>query len=336
MKFRRLGHSGLEVSTLCLGTMLFGDQTPEAEAERIVRHAGEIGVNFLDTADAYAGGDSERMIGRLIKGERDRWLIATKVGTRLAPPDRNRGGLGRRWIMRAIEDSLTRLGLDHVDIYYLHLDDPAAPIEETVVAMGELVRQGKARYWGVSNIRGWKIAEMMRLCDVAGVARPIVGQPYYNAMNRLPEVEYLPVCAHYRMGVVPYSPLARGVLTGKYTFGQEPEPGTRAGRKDKRMMETEFRRESMAIAQTIKAHAEARGRTTVGFAVNWVLANPIVSSVIAGPRTMAQWMGYVQAIEEGFDAEDEALLDSLVASGHPSTPGYNDPVHVITGRPKSV
>jgi aryl-alcohol dehydrogenase-like predicted oxidoreductase len=151
-------------------------------------------------------------------------------------------------------------------------------------------------------------------------------------VNRMPEVEYLPVCAHHGLGVVPYSPLARGVLTGKYSPDADPEPSTRAGRKDKRMMMTEFRRESMVIAQTIRQHAQARGRTAIGFALNWVLANPIVTSVIVGPNTQAQLGTYVDATDEPFDADDEALLDRLVAPGHPSTPGYTDPLFPVNGR----
>jgi aryl-alcohol dehydrogenase (NADP+) len=332
VEYRRLGRSGLEVSTLCLGAMLFGDRTPEAEAMRIVRRAAEAGVNFVDTADAYAGGESERVVGRAIREDRDRWIVATKVGTALPPHGPNRRGSGRVWVLRALDQSLARLGLDHVDIYYLHLDDLATPLEETVATLGDAVRQGKIRHWGVSNFRAWRIAEMIRLCGLLDVDRPVVGQPYYNAMNRMPEVEYLPACAHYGLGVVPYSPLARGVLTGKYDPGAEPDPATRAGRRDKRMMETEFRAESLRMAQAIKRHAEARGRTAIGFAVNWVLASPVVSSVIAGPRTEAQWESYLAAVGEPFDAEDEALVDRLVAPGHPSTPGYTDPLYPVTGR----
>ncbi len=333
MEYRRLGRSGVEVSTLCLGAMLFGDRTGEPEAARIIRHARDAGVNFIDTADAYAGGESERIIGRALLDERDRWVVATKGGTALPPAGPNRRGSGRLWLLRALEQSLTRLRMDYVNIYYLHLDDPATTLEETVEVMGDLIRQGKIRYWGFSNFRGWRIAEMIRLCGLLGVPRPVVGQPYYNAMNRMPEVEYLPACAHYGIGVVPYSPLARGVLTGKYSPDAAPDPTTRAGRKDKRMMETEFRPESMGMAQTIKAHAEARGGTAVGFAVNWVLANPLVSSVIAGPRTESQWESYVAALGERWDAEDEKLIDRLVPPGHPSTPGYTDPLYPVTGRP---
>jgi aryl-alcohol dehydrogenase (NADP+) len=330
---RRLGRSGLEVSSLCLGAMMFGDQADESEAGRIVQQARDAGINFIDTADAYAGGRSEEIVGRTIRSNRDWWVVATKVGTRLPPQAPNRGGIGRRWLLRGVEESLARLKIDCIDIYYLHLDDLATPLAETVNAMGTLIREGKIRYWGVSNFRGWRIAEFVRLCDLAGVPRPIAAQPYYNAVNRMPEVEYLPACAHYGIGVVPYSPLARGVLTGKYQPKVPPDPATRAGRKDKRMMMTEFREESMVIAQAIKAHAEARQRTPIGFALNWVLANPIVTSVIVGPRTRAQMQTYVAATDESFDAEDEALLDSLVAPGHPSTPGYTDPLFPVTGRP---
>ena len=331
--YRRLGPSGIEVSTLCLGAMMFGDQADEAEADRIVRSARDAGINFIDTADAYGGGRSEEIVGKTIKDHRDGWIVATKVGTRLPPFPGARGGNGRRWILRGVEESLTRLQTAYIDLYYLHLDDLATPLEETAEAMATLMRQGKIRHWGVSNFRAWRIAELIRICDLAGAPRPIAGQPYYNAVNRMPEVEYLPLCAHHGLGVVPYSPLARGVLTGKYRPKAEPDPATRAGRKDKRMMMTEFREESMVIAQIIKGHAEKKGRTAIGFAVNWVLANPIVTSVIVGPNTQAQLQTYVAATDESFDAADEALLDRLVAAGHPSTPGYTDPLYPVTGRP---
>jgi len=149
----------------------------------------------------------------------------------------------------------------------------------------------------------------------------------------MPEAEVLPACASYGLGVVPYSPLARGVLTGKYAPGQAPAADTRAGHKDKRMMETEFREESLAMAQIFKAHAEKRGMSAGQFALNWVLNNRIVTSVLAGPRTFEQWTEYLGALEHPFSAEDEALVDSLVKSGHPSTPGYNDPKYPLCGRP---
>ena len=331
MEYRFLGKSGVKVSPICLGTMMFGDRTDAAEAGNIVASARDAGVNFIDTADVYVKGESERITGKLIASDRERWVLASKVANPMGE-DPNRRGTGRKWVMRAIEESLERLATDYVDIYYIHRDPGEVPFEETAAAMADLIGAGMIRYWGLSNVRGWRIAECMRVCDEIGVPRPVVCQPYYNAMNRQPENDILPACAHYGMGVVPYSPLARGVLIGKYTPGEAPAADSRAGRKDKRMMETEFREESLAIAQKLKSHAEKKGITAGDFAVNWVLANPIVTSVIAGPRTLAQWNSYLTALGKPFDAEDEALVDSLVRPGHPSTPGYNDPNYPLTGR----
>jgi aryl-alcohol dehydrogenase (NADP+) len=312
--------------------MMFGDRTDAAEAGRIVAAARDAGVNFIDTADVYTKGESERITGKLIAPDRDRWVLATKVGNAMGDDDPNRRGTGRKWIMTAIEQSLARLGTDYVDLYYLHRDFELIPLEETVQTMADLIRAGKVRYFGISNYRGWRTAEVVNACLRLGLPRPIASQPYYNLLNRQPENEILPACAHYGLGVVPYSPIARGVLTGKYRPGAEPDATSRAGRKDRRMMETEFRAESLDIAQKVKAHAEAKGVSAAHFAINWVLNNRIVTSVIGGPRTLEQWQDYVAAIGRPFDAEDEAFVDGLVKVGHPSTPGYNDPSYPIRGR----
>ena len=258
MLYRRLGDSGLEVSVLCLGTMTFGDRTDAATAQRIVAAAFDAGVNFIDTADAYAKGASETIVGPAIAANRRRWILATKVANAMTQKPHD-GGLSRRWIMQACDDSLRRLATDYIDIYYLHKDDFDTPLSETIDAIGDLIRAGKIRYFGVSNYRGWRIAEVVATCDDLGVAHPVVCQPYYNAMNRMPEVEILPACDFYGIGVVPYSPLARGILTGKYAPGAEPPADSRVARKDQRIMETEFRAESIAMAQTIKAHAADQG-----------------------------------------------------------------------------
>jgi aryl-alcohol dehydrogenase-like predicted oxidoreductase len=331
MEYRNLGRSGLRVSPLCLGAMMFGGATDEATSARIVDRARNEGINFIDTADAYNGGRSEEVVGRAIREHRAHWVLATKLANAVGPGP-NDGGLSRRHCQLAAEDSLGRLGVDVIDILYLHKEDHATPLGETVRAMADLIRAGKIRYYGVSNYRSWRIAEICRLSDEAGIDRPVVSQPYYNMLNRMPETEQLPACAYFGLGVAPYSPLARGVLTGKYPTQAPPPDDSRAGRADKRMMETEWRPESLAIAQVIRRHAQARGITAGQFAVAWVLNNGIVTAPVAGPRTEAQWEDYVGALNYRFTAEDEALVDSLVTPGHPSTPGYNDPAYPLEGR----
>ncbi|OYV49001.1 MAG: NADP-dependent oxidoreductase [Burkholderiales bacterium 21-58-4] len=244
----------------------------------------------------------------------------------------NQSHYSRSWMMREVDNSLQRLATDYVDILYLHRDFHGENLEEAVRALGDLIREGKIRAFGVSNFRGWRIAEIIRLCEIANVPAPIVCQPYYNLLNRGPEVEILPACAHYGLGVASYSPIARGVLTGKYLPGQSPADSTRAARGDKRMMETEFRKESLDIAQTIVAHAKERGITPGQFAIAWLLNNRLVTAPIAGPRTEAQWADYQGGLTYRFTAEDEALVDRLVPPGHPSTPGYTDPAYPLEGR----
>ena len=332
MQYRNLGKSPLQVSTLCLGTMMFADQTDLAEARNIVAHAREHGVNFIDTADVYSTGKSETMVGELLnEGPRHDWILATKVGNKMSDR-RNESQYSRTWVQRACEASLQRLGTDHIDIYYLHRDFNGMDLEEPLRAIEALLRAGKIRYWGVSNFRGWRIAEAVHMARQINMPAPVVCQPYYNLLNRQPEVEVLPACLRHGIGVVPYSPIARGVLAGKYAPGAQPAEGTRAARGDKRIMETEFREESLAIAQTLKAHCEKKGVSLAHYATAWVLAHRAVSAVIAGPRTLAQWQDYLGALDCVIGADDEALVDSLVKPGHPSSPGYNDPAYPLDAR----
>jgi aryl-alcohol dehydrogenase-like predicted oxidoreductase len=331
MDYRNLGRSGLKVSSLCLGTMMFGGATDEPTSIRIIDRAREQGINFIDTANAYNAGRSEEVVGRAIRAHRSDWVLATKLANAVGPGPNDRG-LSRRHCQMAVEDSLRRLGTETIDILYLHKEDHVTPLAETAGAMADLIRSGKIRYFGVSNHRAWRIAEICRLCDELGIARPVVSQPLYNALNRMPEVEHLPACEYFGLGVVPYSPLARGVLTGKYATQAPPPEGSRAGRADPRMMETEWRPESLAIAQRLREHAEARGISAGQFAVAWVLNNGLITAPIAGPRTEAQWEDYAGALAYGFTAEDEALVNELVPPGHPSTPGYNDPAYPLEGR----
>ena len=326
-----LGASGLKVSRLWLGAMMFGDQTDEAEAGRMLAAARDAGVNAIDTADAYADGESERIVGRLIAADRERWVVATKLANPTGPGANDRG-LSRLHMVRAIDASLRRLATDRVEILYLHREDESTPLEETVGAMAHLLASGKVMYFGVSNFRAWRVARMVEMCRAAGIQPPIVCQPPYNAMTRAIETELLPCCAHYGVGVVAYSPLARGVLSGKYAPGAAPPDGSRAARSDKRILQTEFRAESLAFAQRIAAHAVARGRTPLQFALGWVWNNALVHGVIGGPKSLAQWQEYIDAMAAPFDADDEALVDAMVAPGHASTPGYTDPVYPVTGR----
>ena len=335
MQYRNLGNSNLKVSALCLGIMMFGDQTDRAMAARIVADAHANGVNYIDTADVYTNGASEVIVGELIKAQRHDWVLATKLGNAMSKRP-NEGHYSRSWMLREIDASLARLQTDYVDILYLHRDFNGMSLEEPLRALDAMLMAGKIRYWGVSNFRGWRIAELIRVAGQLGMPGPVVCQPYYNLLNRMPEVEVLPACAHYGIGVTPYSPIARGVLTGKYLPGQAAEADTRAGRGDKRILDTEFRPESLAIAQTLKAYIERKvegnGINLAQFACAWVLANRAVSSVIAGPRTLAQWQDYLPALDYAVTPEDEALVDSLVKPGHPSTPGYTDPAYPLPAR----
>ena len=261
MQYRRLGNSNLKVSTLCLGTMMFGRQTPFAEAECIVASAREHGINFIDSADSYNKGQSEIDVGKLLTGQRHYWVLASKLGNPAGDGNNqvNQSHYSRRWLIQETDAMLARLQTDYLDILYLHRDYHEENLEEAVCALGDLIHAGKLRSFGLSNFRGWRIAEVVHLCKKLGVPQPAVCQPYYNLLNRGPEVEILPACAYYGLGIVPYSPLARGVLTGKYSPGQPPAEGTRAGSGDKRILETEFREESLVIAQKLKARCEAKG-----------------------------------------------------------------------------
>lgn len=331
MDYRYLGRSALQVSPLCLGALLFGGVTDEATSKRIIDKARDLGVNFIDTADGYNAGKSEEAVGRAIRDHRHHWILATKFGHRTSTGP-NEGGQSRKWIFQDVEDSLRKLGTDYIDVLYFHKADIHAPFEEGLRAIRDLMTQGKLRYYGVSNFKGWRIAEICRAADVVGMDRPIASQPLYNLVDRLSEVEQLPAAGHYGLGVVPYSPLARGVLTGKYARNAPPPEGSRVARGDTRIKQTEWRAESVDIAQAVAAHAASKGLSTVAFALAWVLKNRFVSAAIAGPRTEEQWDGYLPALEAQLGPEDEAFVDGLVPPGHASTPGYTDPAFPIEGR----
>ncbi|UPY37630.1 aldo/keto reductase [Sediminicoccus sp. KRV36] len=332
MEYRILGRSGVRVSRLCLGAMMFGGPTDAATSARMIATAREAGFNFLDTADVYSRGASEEVVSAALAGTRHDWVLATKLGNAMGA-GANEKGLSRAWMTRAVEGSLKRLGTDHIDLLYLHREDHDTPLEVTVAALGDLIRAGKIRAFGLSNFRAWRIAALCEACDRLGVDRPVANQPLYHALNRMVEVEVLPVSAHYGLGVFPYSPLARGVLTAKYNPEAAPEPESRAGRGDKRMLEAEWHPASIALAQRLAQHAAARGVSSAHLAIQWVLHNPMITGAIVGPRTEAQLADYIAALDCPYTAADEAVISALVSPGHAATPGYNDPAYRIEGRP---
>jgi len=326
-----LGASGLKVSRLWLGTMMFGDQTDVDDAARIVESARAAGINAIDTADSYAKGESERIVGRLIAADRERWVLATKTANPTSD-DPNDRGLSRRHLTLAVEASRRRLNTDWIDVLYLHRDDETTPVEETVATLATLIERGRIHYFGVSNFRAWRTARLVETCRAMGVPQPIVCQPPYNAMTRTIETELLPCCAHYGVAAVVYSPLARGVLSGKYLPDAPLPQGTRAARADRRLMQTEFRRESLQLAQRMTEYAQRRGLTTSQLALGWVWNNQLVHGLVAGPRTLEQWQQYLGALNVPFTVEDEAFVSGLVPAGHASTPGYTDPIYPVAGR----
>lgn len=331
MNYRYLGRSALKVSPLCLGTMNFGGATDELASHRIIDKARDQGINFIDTADIYNRGQSEEVVGRGIKAKRDDWVLATKFGNSLTKGP-NLGGQSRKWLIRNFEESLRRLDTDYVDVLYFHGATPDQPMEEPLRAIADLIRSGKLRYFAVSNFRAWRIAEISHLADRIGMDRPVASQPLYNIVNRSVETEELPAAGYFGLGAVTYSPLARGVLTGKYQPGVEPSAESRAGRADKRFVEAEWRPESVEIAQKIAAYAQLRGMSAADFSLAWVLNNRLVTSAVCGPRTEEHWDGYVKAMDVSITVEDETFVDTLVVPGHTSTHGFTDPFYPVEGR----
>jgi aryl-alcohol dehydrogenase-like predicted oxidoreductase len=331
MECRTLGRCGLKVSRVCLGTMMFGDPTPEAESLAIIQAALDQGINFLDTADKYASGASERIVGKALAGRRDEVVLATKVG--IATGDHpNAAGSSRKHIREGLEASLRRLGTDYLDLYYLHTPDATTPLDESLAALDDLVRAGKVLHVGVSNYRAWMVARALGLQELHDWDRLVAVQPLYNLANRDIEVELLPMCGALGVGVVSYSPLARGVLTGKYRPGAEPPPESRAGRGNVRLMQTEYRDANFELAEAFATLAQAAGCTPSQLALAWVMANRLVTAPIIGPRTMEQFQDNLGALEVVITPELEAAIDALVPPGEHSGRGFQDPSFPVTGR----
>jgi aryl-alcohol dehydrogenase-like predicted oxidoreductase len=334
MYYKQLGDHGVRVSPICLGTMMFGGQTEESLAIEIMHKAIDEGINFFDTADMYNAGESEVLVGKALADRRDQVVLATK-GRQKMGDGPNDYGSGRVHMLRAVEASLRRLNTDYIDIYYDHAPDYTTPIEETLRAMEDMVRSGKVRYIACSNFRAWRLAESLWVSDRCGLSRFSCVQPLYNIVNRDAEVELFPLCRQYGIGVVCYSPLARGVLTGKYLPGKEFPGGSRAARGDVRMKQAELREASFLVAQKLKEHCDGRKIALSQFALAWCLANPNLTSVIIGPRTMEQFDDNLGCLDIEVTAEDEACVDQLVPSGEHSGVGFQDVLYPVTGRQTS-
>ena len=318
MNYRRLGRAGLKVSELCLGTMQWGWTATEAQAFQVMDAFAEAGGNFLDTADVYSrwvegnpGGVSEMIIGRWVKDRRNRnqVILATKARGRMWDGP-NGEGLSRAHLIKACEDSLRRLGTDYIDLYQTHWADEETPIDETLGALDDLVRAGKVRYVGCSNYRAWQLMEALWTSDRLGLVRYDSLQPHYNLAHRTEfERELKPVCERYGIGVIPYSPLAGGFLTGKYRRNSTPQSERAGGVKERYLNERGF-----AILDQVDVVAKARGLTPAQVSLAWLLSQPVITAPIIGANSVAQLKESLAACEVRLTAEEMAVLSEASAS----------------------
>ncbi len=313
MHYRRLGRSGLEVSAVGLGTNNFGRRLDYAASETVIRAALDCGINFIDTANIYSAGDSESHIGRALQGNREAAIIATKGGGMMRSGP-NGGGNSRKHIMDEVEASLTRLQTDYIDLYQIHFPDRHTPIEETLRALDDLIHAGKIRYIGSSNFMAWQDAEAAWTSRHHGLNSFISAQPEYSLINRDIEQELIPFAIEYGMGIIPYFPLAGGVLTGKYTSGEDPPAGTRMAGSPESSRRRFMNERTFAIVDAARAFAEARNHSTVELAIAWLLAQPQVSSVIAGATRPDQVEANARAADWTLTREEVAELNNSLAA----------------------
>src|SRR5580698_2307828 len=314
MEFRRLGRSGLKVSEICLGTMTFGHGTDTAEAERMVGAALDAGVMFFDTADGYSDGESEVMLGRALGARRRDAVIASKVFAPMGPGP-NDSGMSRVHIMHAVEDSLRRLGTDYIDLYYIHHVDVQTPLEEMLRAFDDLVRQGKIRYTACSNYEAWRLMETLWISDSKGLARFESYQPQYSLVVRDIEEELVPACELKGLGMVVWSPLAGGYLSGKYRPGEQRVAGSRSAENWVFTVRF-FHPNHEAILTEHLAVARELGRHPAQVAVRWVLERPLVASAIVGARTADQLKDTLAATGWRLPEGARERLDTVSALAH--------------------
>src|ERR671910_3688726 len=290
MEYARLGNTGLMVSELCLGCMTFGQEADEETAREIVGRFLEAGGNFVDTADVYSNGVSEEITGRALEGVREDVVLATKVRFTMGEGP-NDVGLSRKHIMQGCEDSLRRLGTDYIDLYQVHCWDAATPLEETLAALTDLVRSGKVRYLGVSNFTGWQLMKSLAVSESGGFERFVCLQPQYSLVERNIEREILPVCLEEGLGVIPWSPLGGGFLSGKYRRGEEPPEDSRIAGASDGMEEAWARRavgRNWRTLDVIDEISEETGKSYAQIALNWLLRQEGVTAPIIGVRRLDQ------------------------------------------------
>ncbi len=303
METVRLGRSGLQVTRPCLGAMMFGHgpdaPADEQESRRIIDAFLDAGGNFIDTANVYVGGESEEVVGRAIKSRRDEVVLATK-GFGAIGPGPNDSGLGRKYLTRALEASLRRLGTDYIDVYQCHRADPDTPVEETMATLHGFVQAGKVRYLGCSNWTGSQIVEAQNAAAASGWTPFVSLQPRYSLVSRRIEEDVLPACERHGLGTMIYSPLGGGVLTGKYRRGEPPPSGSRASRGG--FWASMLDEQSLDTADEVAKVAAEIGATPTAVAIAWVLSRRAVTSVIMGPRTLAQYEENMEAFDLQLDA----------------------------------
>lgn len=294
MEYKTLPGTSLKLSQLCLGTMMFGGQTSEADSLQIMDYAYSQGINFFDTANTYVQGESEFIVGKGLKGRRHDILLATKVRGQMGS-GRNDVGLNRRNILAALKASLQRLDTDYLDLYYLHAPDYDTSLEETVETMSSLVKSGKIRYWGVSNFAAWQVADMLAICDKRSYIPPCVTQNVYNALTRGIEAEFLPFLKAHPLGLVIYNPIAGGLLSGKHVFGQ-PSANTRFA-NNQEYYKRYWSQENFIAVEKLQAIAEAQNLSLLQLAMKWCAAQPQVTSTITGVSRLEQLKQNIASVE---------------------------------------
>ncbi|ASA21529.1 aldo/keto reductase [Paenibacillus donghaensis] len=325
MEYRTVGKTGIKVSSLCLGTMSFGATADEKTSKVMYNRCREVGINFFDTADVYSRGGSEEILGRCIAQERDNIILTTKVFWPTSS-DVNAKGLSRRHIMQGVEDSLRRLKTDYIDFYFVHDFDASTPVEETLRALDDLQRQGKILYPAVSNWAAWQIGKASGISAKEQLARFELIQPMYSLVKRQAEVEILPMAESEQIGVITYSPLGAGLLTGKYGVDKRPEQGRLV--EDARYGDRYGANENFVVAEAFTEYAQAHDMKPATLAVAWVMANPAVTAPIIGARNLNQLEDSLAAIDFEMTPEMYAEISSLSRTPAPAT----DRGEVLTGK----